>query len=152
MANRLHRCAVTWHVIVQQLDILETMSPLDFLDFRDFLFPASGFQVCVQTNLFQHGMDAVDSHSISLALSHSISRFQSVQFRLLENKLGLKRAARLNYQKGDYTQPLQPEHKALIEHIETQSSLFDLIEQWLERTPFMSDDVRLCGVNMGACD
>ncbi len=70
--------------------------------------------------------------------------FQSVQFRLLENKLGLKRAARLNYQKGDYTQPLQPEHKALIEHVESQSSLFDLIERWLERTPFMSDDVRWC--------
>jgi tryptophan 2,3-dioxygenase len=45
VANRLNRCAITLHVIIQQLDILETMSPLDFLDFRDFLFPASGFQV-----------------------------------------------------------------------------------------------------------
>ncbi len=85
-------------------------------------------------------------------MPHDTFRIQSVQFRLLENKLGLKRAARLNYQKGDYTQPLQPEHKALIEHIETQSSLFDLIERWLERTPFMSDDVRLRVLHMGACD
>jgi tryptophan 2,3-dioxygenase len=45
VANRLKRVAITFHVIVQQLDILETMSPLDFLDFREFLFPASGFQV-----------------------------------------------------------------------------------------------------------
>lgn len=29
---------------VQQLDVLETMTPLDFLEFRDILFPASGFQ------------------------------------------------------------------------------------------------------------
>src|SRR5262245_6905198 len=31
-------------LLTQQLQVLETMTPLDFLDFRDFLFPASGFQ------------------------------------------------------------------------------------------------------------
>src|SRR5260370_42668907 len=31
-------------LLIQQLDVLETMTPLDFLAFRDFLFPASGFQ------------------------------------------------------------------------------------------------------------
>lgn len=31
-------------VLVQQVDILETMTPLDFLEFRDLLVPASGFQ------------------------------------------------------------------------------------------------------------
>jgi tryptophan 2,3-dioxygenase len=31
-------------LLIQQLQVLETMTPLDFLDFRDFLFPASGFQ------------------------------------------------------------------------------------------------------------
>lgn len=31
-------------LLVHQVDILETMTPLDFLDFRDFLYPASGFQ------------------------------------------------------------------------------------------------------------
>lgn len=29
---------------VSQLDVLETMTPLDFLEFRDLLYPASGFQ------------------------------------------------------------------------------------------------------------
>ena len=29
---------------MHQLDVLETMTPLDFLDFRDLLRPASGFQ------------------------------------------------------------------------------------------------------------
>ena len=31
-------------ILVDQLTVLETMSPLGFLDFRDFLFPAPGFQ------------------------------------------------------------------------------------------------------------
>ncbi|TNE57505.1 MAG: tryptophan 2,3-dioxygenase [Alphaproteobacteria bacterium] len=31
-------------VLVNQVDILETMTPLDFLEFRDLLVPASGFQ------------------------------------------------------------------------------------------------------------
>ena len=31
-------------LLVQQIDVLETMTPLDFLDFRDLLYPASGFQ------------------------------------------------------------------------------------------------------------
>ncbi len=78
---------------------------MDFLDFRDFLFPASGFQ--------------------------------SVQFRLIENKLGLLRNQRLNYNKAEYTAPLVAEHKTLVEESESQPSLFDLVERWLERTPFL---------------
>jgi tryptophan 2,3-dioxygenase len=31
-------------LLVHQLDVMETMMPLDFLDFRDLLYPASGFQ------------------------------------------------------------------------------------------------------------
>ena len=31
-------------LLIQQIDVLETMTPLDFLDFRDLLYPASGFQ------------------------------------------------------------------------------------------------------------
>jgi tryptophan 2,3-dioxygenase len=31
-------------VLVHQIDIMETMTPMDFLDFRDMLRPASGFQ------------------------------------------------------------------------------------------------------------
>src|SRR5262245_29678522 len=31
-------------LIVSQIDVLETMTPMDFLEFRDLLIPASGFQ------------------------------------------------------------------------------------------------------------
>src|SRR5690349_24694863 len=50
-------------LLIQQLDVLETMTPLDFLDFRDLLMPASGFQ--------------------------------SMQFRAIETRLGLRREGRL---------------------------------------------------------
>jgi tryptophan 2,3-dioxygenase len=42
--RRLNRVVEILRVLVHQVDILETMTPLDFLDFRDMLRPASGFQ------------------------------------------------------------------------------------------------------------
>jgi tryptophan 2,3-dioxygenase len=36
--------AVILRVLIHQIDVLETMTPMDFLDFRDMLRPASGFQ------------------------------------------------------------------------------------------------------------
>jgi tryptophan 2,3-dioxygenase len=42
--KHLERVVAIQRVIVQQIDILETMTPLDFLDFRDLLAPSSGFQ------------------------------------------------------------------------------------------------------------
>ncbi|RYZ11517.1 MAG: tryptophan 2,3-dioxygenase, partial [Myxococcaceae bacterium] len=44
VVHRLGRMATILRVLVQQIDILETMTPMDFLDFRDLLRPASGFQ------------------------------------------------------------------------------------------------------------
>lgn len=40
----LQRIEAIWKLLVNQIDVLETMTPLDFLDFRDLLVPASGFQ------------------------------------------------------------------------------------------------------------
>lgn len=42
--HRLKRVSSILSVAVTQMGILETMTPLDFLDFRDLLRPASGFQ------------------------------------------------------------------------------------------------------------
>jgi tryptophan 2,3-dioxygenase len=41
---RLERCHVIARVLVKQVDVLETMTPQDFLAFRAQLAPASGFQ------------------------------------------------------------------------------------------------------------
>lgn len=40
----LSRIKTIQQVLLQQIDIIETMTPLDFLEFRDLLVPASGFQ------------------------------------------------------------------------------------------------------------
>ena len=44
VVHRLKRVTTILRVLVQQIDIMETMTPMDFLDFRDMLRPASGFQ------------------------------------------------------------------------------------------------------------
>ncbi len=44
VVHRLKRVTTILKVLVQQIDIMETMTPMDFLDFRDMLRPASGFQ------------------------------------------------------------------------------------------------------------
>ena len=56
--KRLSRIVMILKLMVDQIHILETMTPLDFMDFRAYLSHASGFQ--------------------------------SLQFRLLENKLGIE--------------------------------------------------------------
>ena len=71
---RLGRIVEIQRVLIQQVDVLETMTPLDFLDFRDELIPASGLQ--------------------------------SVQFRLIENKLGMRRGDRLQLNDAPYTSRL----------------------------------------------
>lgn len=44
VVHRMERINTILKVLVHQIDIMETMTPLDFLDFRDLLRPASGFQ------------------------------------------------------------------------------------------------------------
>ncbi len=44
VVHRLSRVNTIMKVIVHQMDIMETMTSMDFLDFRDLLRPASGFQ------------------------------------------------------------------------------------------------------------
>jgi len=44
VVHRLSRCVAILKLLVQQIDVMETMNPMDFLDFRDMLRPASGFQ------------------------------------------------------------------------------------------------------------
>lgn len=44
VVHRLNRIVTILRVLVHQIDIMESMTPMDFLDFRDMLRPASGFQ------------------------------------------------------------------------------------------------------------
>ena len=100
--SRLQRIIEIQKILVEQLRVLETMTPLDFLDFRDLLVPASGFQ--------------------------------SLQFRLIENKLGLRPEQRTP---GAASSRLTPDQCQALAASEAGPSLFALVEKWLERTPFL---------------
>ncbi|MEE9209229.1 MAG: tryptophan 2,3-dioxygenase family protein [Kiloniellales bacterium] len=92
-------------LLIQQLDVLETMTPLDFLDFRDLLVPASGFQ--------------------------------SLQFRLIEARLGLRVAQRVSFDDRPVAARLAQPDRERLGAAEAAPSLSDQIEDWLERTPFL---------------
>ena len=105
VVHRLSRMATILRVLVHQIDIMETMTPMDFLDFRDMLRPASGFQ--------------------------------SVQFKVLEAKLGLKFEHR-HGQEYYISQLRSPEVDA-VKKAEAGNSLLHLLNAWLERMPFFDE-------------
>ncbi|MFQ5947624.1 MAG: tryptophan 2,3-dioxygenase family protein, partial [Acidimicrobiia bacterium] len=79
---------------------------VDFLDFRDYLIPASGFQ--------------------------------SLQFRLIENRLGVSVRGRPLIDGASYASRFTEEDRRRLRASETEPSLFDHLERWLERTPFLN--------------
>ncbi len=93
-------------LLIQQLDVLETMTPLDFLDFRDLLMPASGFQ--------------------------------SMQFRAIETRLGLKREGRLLFDERAFDDRLSPADRARLADTEKKPKLVEQLDRWLSRTPFIA--------------
>lgn len=44
VVHRLSRVVTILKLLIHQVEVMETMTPMDFLDFRDMLRPASGFQ------------------------------------------------------------------------------------------------------------
>ena len=52
-------------LVVGQIDILETMTPMDFLEFRDLLMPASGFQ-SDQFRLIEFGLGLTGARASAL--------------------------------------------------------------------------------------
>tara|TARA_B100001250_G_C19776386_1_gene779745 strand:- start:1196 stop:1906 length:711 start_codon:yes stop_codon:yes gene_type:complete len=56
----------------------------------------------------------------------------------MENKLGLLKDHRMMYGGKDYTSVIKEEEKSIVKSSEKEKSLFELLESWLERTPFLS--------------
>lgn len=65
------------------------------------------------------------------------SGFQSVQFRLIENRLGMTAETRLRFEKASYTARLSERDRARLVESEGEVSIFELVQRWLERTPFV---------------
>lgn len=104
IVKRMQRAVLILKMCNDKIDILETMTPWDFLQFRGYLFPASGFQ--------------------------------SWQFRILENLLGVGEERRIKYSGGSYKQAFstQPKNTKKIEDAEKDISLFQLLDGWLQYT------------------
>ena len=106
IVHRLKRVVTILKVLVQQIEIMETMTPMDFLDFRDMLRPASGFQ--------------------------------SYQFKVIEAKLGLQFEQR--HGQHYYTSQLKESEIEIIKEAEKNRSVIELINAWLERMPFITEN------------
>src|SRR5574339_478916 len=106
VVQRLKRVVKILELINQQVGVLETMTALDFLEFRNHLLPASGFQ--------------------------------SKQFRLIEAKLGLKMQQRYKaeYYRATRRGSLSEADLQEVDRAENESTLKELIVEWLERMPF----------------
>ncbi|MBX7232169.1 MAG: tryptophan 2,3-dioxygenase [Bdellovibrionales bacterium] len=91
VVHRLKRFTTIQKLLIQQIDILETMTPLDFLDFRDFLFPASGFQSFQFRQLESlMGLPASQRLSLNSCPYHRVLKpDQSQKMQKLDNEINL---------------------------------------------------------------
>ncbi|KAH0616055.1 hypothetical protein JD844_026863 [Phrynosoma platyrhinos] len=105
---RIHRISIILKLLVEQFSVLETMTALDFFDFRDYLSPASGFQ--------------------------------SLQFRLLENKIGVHQSLRVPYNRRHYRDNFKGKDNESLLKSEQEPTLLQLVEAWLERTPGLEQE------------
>uniref|UniRef100_A0A4W5KBA6 Tryptophan 2,3-dioxygenase n=1 Tax=Hucho hucho TaxID=62062 RepID=A0A4W5KBA6_9TELE len=106
--TRIHRIVMIFRLLVDQFSVLETMTALDFYDFREYLSPASGFQ--------------------------------SLQFRLLENKIGVPDNLRVPYNRRHYRDNFKEHESEMLLSSEKEPCLLKLVEKWLERTPGLEGD------------
>lgn len=65
------------------------------------------------------------------------SGFQSFQFRMVENLMGLPENERITYNKHHYAAFFPKEQQELLDNVYKAGTLFNAIENWLERTPFI---------------
>ncbi len=65
IVQKLERIKKIQTLLIGQFDVLETMTPMDFLEFRDLLIPASGFQsVQFREIEIKLGLHTKDRHSV----------------------------------------------------------------------------------------
>ena len=109
VVHRLRRIVEIWKLLNHQVDVLETMTPLDFLDFRSSLEGASGFQ------------------------STQFRKIEATLGLRMENRF------RPDYYKHTEIGGFSPDDYNVIVEAEKTTTLLSLVEQWLARMPFFQD-------------
>ncbi|MBV9988114.1 MAG: tryptophan 2,3-dioxygenase [Chitinophagaceae bacterium] len=108
--HRLSRVIQIMQLLNQQVHILDTMTPLDFLEFRNLLTPSSGFQS---------------------------KQFRLIEARL---GLQLDKRHQQDYYKRTNEGGFTKQDYETISETENDQSLVQLINRWLERMPFFKEE------------
>jgi tryptophan 2,3-dioxygenase len=109
VVHRLKRIVEIWKLLNHQVDVLETMTPLDFLEFRELLHGASGFQ------------------------SKQFRQIEAALGLRLENRF------RPEYYKHTDLGGFNAKDFEEITEFEQQPSILQMVERWLARTPFFEE-------------
>lgn len=104
--HRLRRINTIWALLNQQVSVLDTMTPMDFLAFRNLLTPASGFQS---------------------------KQFRLIEARL---GLAMGQRHQGDYYKRTNEGGFNPQDYSDLTQTEAHPSLLVCINRWLERMPF----------------
>jgi tryptophan 2,3-dioxygenase len=109
VVHRLKRIVEIWKLLNHQVDVLETMTPLDFLEFRELLHGASGFQS---------------------------KQFRQIEASL---GLRMENRFRPDYYKHTDLGGFNAKDFEEITEFEKKPSLLQMVERWLARAPFFDD-------------
>src|SRR5215213_1179268 len=110
VVHKLKRIGKILELINQQVSVLETMTALDFLEFRNHLLPASGFQS---------------------------KQFRLIEAKL---GLKMEQRYKTEYYKHTRRGSLSESDLQEVNQAEGESTLKGLIVQWLERMPFFDEE------------
>jgi len=108
--HKLKRIVKILELINQQVGVLETMTALDFLEFRNYLLPASGFQS---------------------------KQFRLIEAKL---GLKMEERFKKEYYKTSRRGSLSGTDSQELNQVESESTLKGLIVEWLARMPFFDEN------------
>src|SRR5215207_7830644 len=110
VVQKLKRIGKILELINQQVSVLETMTALDFLEFRNVLLPASGFQS---------------------------KQFRLIEAKL---SLKMEQRYKMEYYKHTRRGSLSETDLQEVNLAESERTLKELIIEWLERMPFFDEE------------
>ncbi len=108
VVHRLKRIVEVWKLLNHQVDVLETMTPLDFLDFRPRFDGASGFQS---------------------------RQFREIEARL---GLRIEQRYNREYYKHTHTGGFSETDYNRIMDVEREPTMLECVNKWLERMPYFA--------------
>lgn len=73
--SRLERVTKIQQILIDQIQVMETMTSIDFMDFRDYLVPASGFQ-SLQFRLVEASLGIKPEHRMEVEKQFFTSRLK----------------------------------------------------------------------------